>query len=699
MKKRILLISVMVIVLVLSLFAFIACNNADVEIGKELIKNGDFSQFDENVSKFNDWSANSDRYARYDDYLKINNSSANTTYLKQTVEVAKNQIYKVSVDIKIDAALSGKVGAFVGFIENVDHQFVAQKEKSNGFTTYTFYVKPKNTDTLTITLNLGATGATSKGVVYFDNVSMMAVDQGDVPFNATVTEVTPKTSDKDVDVPGTVFVVMLTLASVAFILGAYIAIKRIYAKHNAFSNIDESVVARKNEEVKVAWYKNVWFICALLMLLTFVIRLIIMLTTYGFGTSLTQMLVTGREVLIKDNGLITYFEKYPTSTYSPGVVYILTILGAATKNLSINSASVLFRFINVLADMAVVAMIYFYGRKQVGNKLSSVYAALYAVLPFTFVMSGFYSGFESVLVALLVGAVLLMINKKYLATYFVMTLASVLDIRALALAPIVVAYFVYMYIKDGDIKKFTPNRAKIVFGLVGSVVLAYLLTLPIGFNQIAAGDAFFNFKVIMKQLTNVTQYTLYAFGLYGMVAMNGQNAIQGVKILNLVFTLVLEAYVITLYFKNRNRQELILLASFTLAILAVFTIKVNFTYLVLSLALALIYTMISGDKRMYLISGGISTLGFLNIAQLMNQSGYVSKISTTALVSFPSKDVFYIFFSVVTVILMGYYAYVCYSITNNSKIVDIKAMDYPLSVTIKNGFRSLKAKLSKNDEE
>lgn len=699
MKKRILLISVIVIVLALSLFAFMACNKANVEIGKELIQNGDFSQFDESVSKFDNWSANSSRYSRYDTYLKLNNTSSNYTYLKQTVQVANNQVYKVSVDIKIDSALTGKIGAYVGFLENVDLQFVAQKEASNGFTTYVFYVRPKNTDTLTITLNLGSESSMSKGIVYFDNVSMMAIDESDVPQTATIADVRIKTVEKDIDVAGVTFITMLTIATVVLLLFAYVMIRRTYAKPNAFVNMDEDRVVRKGDDAKVAWYKNPLFIVSGLMVATFVIRLIIVLTTYGFGSSMTQMLVVGRETLTKQNGLVNYYANNTLTTYSPGTLYILTIIGAATQNLPINSASILFRLINILADMAVVAMIYFYGRKHVGDKLSTIYAGLYAVLPFTFVMSGFYSGFESLLVALLVGSMLLMVNKKYLATYLVMTLATVLDIRALAIAPIIVAYFVYMYIKDGDIKKFTPNRAKIVFGLVGSVLLAYLLTLPIGINQIAQGDAFFNFKAIMRQLTNVTYYTRNAFGLYGMVAMNGQSAVQGVKILNLVFILVLEAYVICLYFKNRNKQELILLASFAFAILGVFTIKVDFTYLILSLALALIYTMVSGDKRMYFISGGIATLGFMNIAQLMNMSGYVSNIATSSLVSFAKTDVFYVLFSVVSVILMGYYVYVCYSITSNTKIVDIKAMVYPLSTTIKNSFKSLKARLKHEDVE
>ena len=241
----------------------------------------------------------------------------------------------------------------------------------------------------------------------------------------------------------------------------------------------------------------------------------------------------------------------------------------------------------------------------------------------------------------------------------------------------------------------------IVFGLVGSFVLAYVLTLPIAINQIGEGDAFFNFKMMIQQITGTTYFVSNAFNLYGMVAMNGKVIAQkGVTILNLLFLLVLEAYVISLYFKNRNKQELILLVSFTLAIISVFTLKVDYTYLFLSIAFALVYTMVSGDKRMYLIVGGYSLLGFLDIGQLLNQSNLIaSNTSKINLMSYESTNPFYIVFCVLTVLLTAYYVYVCYSITNNTKIVDIKAMQDPVHVTFKRACKNLFSSLKKNKDE
>ena len=580
MKRKTIFISALVLVFVLALFAFTACNNAESEEGVNLVTNGDFSTFT-SENKFEGWttSSSSVSFARVqrsdsesgDNVLKIENKSAGYSYLKQSVKVEVNKIYKVTVDMKIDAELSNKQGAYVSFLENVEYKFVTRSQKTNGFVTSTFYVKPKNTDYLTIALCIGSQENNCKGTVYFDNVNVSRVSEVPEGFEL-VNFKKAKTVNTSADVNGICFTVLMSLFGVALLCCAYVLIRRLYARKDAFADFGKSAVfEKKSTTFATKWYQSDAFIVSMILLGAAAIRLVILLTMYGMGSEMTNTLSIARKYLGVNNGVFNFAEKMAsantTMTYSPGVIYILSVLGFVGQNLDDASLSILLRLINVIADLAVIAMIYFYGKKQVGNKLAAVYSAVYAMLPFALMVSGHSATFESLLIALIVGALILMINKKYISTYFVMTLAAVLDLRAMAIAPIVVAYFVYMYIKDNDDKKkFTSNRAKIVFGLPACFVLAYALTIPCAVHQIAAGDAFYGFKLMMGQMTNVNYFVKNAFNLYGMVGMNGKSSQQSVNILNLIFLLVLEAYVISLYFKNRNKQELLLLASFTFAV-------------------------------------------------------------------------------------------------------------------------------------
>lgn len=243
------------------------------------------------------------------------------------------------------------------------------------------------------------------------------------------------------------------------------------------------------------------------------------------------------------------------------------------------------------------------------------------------------------------------------------------------------------YRDDASLKKFGKNRAIIVFGLIGSFVLAYLLTLPVAINHLGE-NAFYGFKMMINQYANNQIFVDNAFGFYGMVALNQKGFSSAASILNLLFILVLAIYVCSLYFKKRNRQELILLASYMLAMVAVFTLKVTYTYLFLSIALGVIYTMVSGEKRMYGIVGGYGILSFLCVGLLMKNSGYVSAISEGFFVNFETTGADFIIFSIFAVLLTLYYSYVVYNITNTGKVVDIKPLSRPFKEEIKEGFQN-----------
>jgi hypothetical protein len=718
------MICISVLVLVLALFAFTACNNYDTEEGTELLTNGDFEDWDSDDKAFEGWSYSEDwtksEYGMQPlssdsdlsdmlgtQYLYIKNTSASYSYLYQSIKVDRNAVYEISVDVKIGSDLKkGSFdsfrGAYVGFLENPDYYFLELKTKTsssnNGWVSMTFYVKPVNTDYLTLAISLGAEEQTASGTVYFDNASMKRIDSGSVPSDQTVqtfkkAKVTRYAAG---DADSITFAVLLSVFSAAVLIAAYVLVRRNYAKPNAFVDFgaSKSIVksgAAKGKSVALhsskKWWTDIWFIGAMLMLGAFALRLILLLTTYGFGNEMT-FVANIAQTLGKSGDLTSVYTDYASlATTAPGALYILTAIGAITQGANVATVSVLIRLVNVLADMAVVAMIYFYGRKYVGNRLSTIYAALYAVLPLIFVISGMSNSFTSLTVALMLAAVILVVEKQYLPTYLAMCLAIVLDLRAFAIAPLLLAYMGYMYYKDDDKRsKFTKNRIMILSGLVASFVLVYLLTLPVSLDQIQAGESFYGYTVLVNLMTKNTLFVDNALNLYAMVGMNVKTTSNTVNILNLVFLLVLEIYVISLYVKNRNKQEIFLLVSFTFAVIAVFTLKVDFTYLMLSIAFGLIYTMISGDKRMYAVMSMYGVLALINVTLIVNNSGFFSGTTSTALVNFETTAADLITFSVFAVLTTLYYVYVAYSITNNSKIADIKPMPEGFVTTLKKWF-------------
>ncbi|NLZ25444.1 MAG: hypothetical protein GX891_03185, partial [Clostridiales bacterium] len=491
-----------------------------------------------------------------------------------------------------------------------------------------------------------------------------------------------------------IFVTLLTILTAAIAITAYILLRRNYSRRDALKDF-----APSGESKAKKFISHPATIAGIISIAAIAIRFALLFTLFGNGAETARLIVLARKVAeLHPTGIMSYLAEYSSSQviYTPGILYILYAIGGIGYYVPDAGLSQLLRLPALLCDIGTVLIIYFYGRKYVGNKISTIFASLYAILPVAFVMSGLRGSFESILAFLLVFGFILLIEKKYIPMYAVMVLAVLLDIRALAVVPLAVCYLVYMYYKaDKTLKTFGKIRATIIFGFVASLVCFYLLSLPFMINDVRAGS-FFKILVYYKDIMATNNiFVSNAFNLYGMVAMNNKIVTKTVSILNLIFLLILMIYVISLYVKNRNRLELILLASFTLAVIAVFTLKISETYLFLSLALMLIYTMISGEKRMYIVFSGYSILSFLNIGQLLSQSGLIIANSKHAIVSFETTGVFYILFSVVAVLLTLYYGYVTYSICNNDKLIDIKPMPENLIQTIKNSFNKLKKRIKK----
>lgn len=736
MKKRIVSICVIVLVLVLALFVLSACDSGRTVVDTELALNGDFESYSynsdgavvlENWTLGGSWNdsvdspygrqpvGEADQEAHGSTYIYLDTGGkSGWVYLSQEIAVDRNAVYAVSIDMRVTSLSAGSddeyKGAYVTFLENPDYYFVQQEEAMNGWQTLTFYVRPVNSDYLTVALSLGAEDAECVGRVLYDNLSVKRIDESSVPAGSTIYDFRmSQIARYNRDLSGTLFVTFLTLFCVAVVVCAYILIRKSYARNDVFINFDGTtgaaagasyVPAKSGKSGKstakatanAKWWTNCWFIAAMLMLGTFVVRLLFLLTMYGFGGEMDATVELAS--WLAKNGVADVYanaslwNNIDVATMSPGAMYILAIIGAMGQNLTADGVSVLIRMVGILADMSVIAMIYFYGRKYAGDRLAIIFAAMYALLPVAIVFSGMSNTFVSLLVALMVAAVLLLVEKKYIAMYVVMALAVVLDIRALALAPIAVTYMGYMYYRDdNNLKKFGKNRAIIVFGLVGAFVLVYLLTLPVAINHLGE-NAFYGMKMIANQMLNNMIFVDNAFGFYGMATLNQQGFNNTASILNLVFILVLVVYICSLYFKKRNRQEVILLASYTLAMVAVFTLKVTYTYLFLSIALGVIYTMVSGEKRMYGIMAGYAVLSFLCVGLIIKNSGYATIVSDGMIVDFERTGADFIVFSVFTVLLSLYYSYVVYNITNTGKVVDIKPLNKPLGVALKDGFRS-----------
>ncbi len=210
MKRKIFIITAVVFVITLVLFTCAACGKNETpreevtKVGEELVQNGKFTSFNATTKQFEGWTSYSSKTSGFafgvsypsditdsNVRLYIDNSSAMYSNMQQRIHVDTNKIYKVSVDIWVTTqdGLSGDYGAYVAFLENTEYKFAYTKQHTDGMVTKTFYVRPRNTDYLTLALCLGTQEQGVAGHVLFDNVSMRRMNDNQVPDSVTVYEI------------------------------------------------------------------------------------------------------------------------------------------------------------------------------------------------------------------------------------------------------------------------------------------------------------------------------------------------------------------------------------------------------------------------------------------------------------------------------------------------------------------------------
>lgn len=729
--KRFSKIGIILLVVVLCAAAFLlsACNDTDPVFNQDLVTNGSFEDIDTDTNSFDAWSVgyigSTDNYTanwvehklkngsvvvnNVEDttygsyYAKIANTTANFTYLYQTIPVVRNATYRItySVNQASQATISSEgvaVGAHLTFLENPT-VVLSETTTYGSWTDVTLYVKSKNSDNLTLCLSIGTEAAPTIATASFDKVTMERMET--IPASAVVEEITRiDTVTYSKDVAGLLFVILTAVLSVGILIFAYVGLRRLLAQKYALEDAP-------SVKPSIAPFQNKWVVCCLLVLGAGIVRLIFALVMYGFGAE-TQGLVDKAASLI-ENGLPKFYTLNSGDLTSPGMLYALSVMGGFAKLFGLETTSIyyatLIKIPAIVCDMLAVGTIYMFGRKYVGNKVSAIFSAIYALLPVAFVLSGIRGSAASMLAALLLLTFILLIEKKYISMFVAFTFALLLGLDAMAVAPLILTYLIYLCSKEYKTYQAAELAAKpqalhnfrkmillTALGTVGVFIAFWLLSLPFAYDYVAASPSkpFFIIGKYRDMMTAVTYFVSNNFNLYGMVGMNNKTVNNTASVFNLIFILVLVIYVITLYIKNRNRLELMLLASFIFAIISVFTLKHDETYMFLSLAMLLAYIMVAGEKRLYVVFIGLATLNFLNIAQLMSVSGFVAAMPTGPVVNFESLEVFYIMMSVFTVLFALYYGYLTYVICNNDKRYDIPPMKESFLVTTRAWFKSWK---------
>ncbi len=686
------------IIIAVVLVFFVGCSNTS-EYNTELVVNGGFEE------DYSGWTKNNGDNTYYslvstnpdaDDYdedfgtrqIQMETGiSSNWMYLTQTVSVERGATYmlktsiNVADDIESDGTSSSYVGAFVGFGEDSGIKRINVLDSTDGWQTYTVYFTPVNNNELTLQVGIGTSVSKADGSARFDNVSLQKVESGSV-VGYEIYEVGTTSALDRTTTGGIVYVVVLSVLAVLICYIAYVLIRRLMFKYPDQASAEIKLSRDKKFDFG-AFFKSPAFLMTMVLLVAFAIRLVIVTTVEGQVENMNTLSNWATGLL--SNNPWNFYEKYDTN-FMPGTMYIMWFMGAMAKLLSLPGTDGMLIFLRIpaiIADIIAVYVIFNVASKHYNHFIGTVFAGLYAMLPVIFTNSATWGATESIYSLFLLLAFISILDKKNIAVIIHYSIAVFIRAEALVLLPLVAAYLIYAFVKNREAR--TGMIIAGVSAFVGMIAISLPFTVTLG----GANPIFYIFVKFYDTAIANPYFSSNAFNFYGVFGLNMTPVTSLASVLSWLIYIIIAFYATFIFFFKKNRAELLLLASFILAAVYVFTTNSTPQTMFAAFALMLAYIAISGEKRVLLLLTIFSFTVFFNMAQLLSQSGYIGSGANAILISYADNDVFMIIWGIINILSVLYFAIVVYDVCYSDAVKELEPMNKNYFKTVAEFFKGI----------
>jgi Gpi18-like mannosyltransferase len=664
-----------------------ACNRTTVEYGKNLLDNPHIERESAMSSSIPGWTRSETGTITWDQIsggsshnfptmiFRLDNAGVNFSYVSQRVDVERGAYYRLSGWIQVNRAFSSMSGAFIGILEDTDfvlRQGTDFQNVQNDFVQYVVYFQNVNFSSINIIAAVGLERDQSDGAAYFAGLSLEKVAEDTIAMGTIIHPLVRNRFGMGLaDGFSMTSVILLTFATIAVLAYAYYLIKK-NLKQDELSKF-----SKKESKSKGKLSSQTVFL--LILAGAFVIRFLMQILVEGHLMEIRHL----SEIAIRLAGgnWGTAYNQNTTiiqGSVTPGYMYILSLLGLFANWTGINpdniGMAVLIKLPAIIADIIAVAVIFNMAMRY--SKRASyayIWAGLYAFLPTIFFASAGWGSAESFLGLFLLLALNAGLQKKFVSSTIFFTLAivfSALAVHFIPLFAIFIGYSAYKY--ELERKKIIVTAAACFLGWFGIAIpfitgnmfgingqFFFLFTLYNSFIKVWTGGAF------SPAVRNTTQNAFNVFGLFNRNMIHYED-IAGTFSIIVILTIL--TAVVMMFWKKKNRADLLLLTAFAFAMLHTFTVGMTPTSMIFMLVLMLAYVVITNERRVFYCFAGFSVLKLLNMAQIMSISGYLGGSIIQRPENFSPNDPLMIIGSLIMVFLTLYFAFVTYDISYKNRL-------------------------------
>ncbi|MBQ7653274.1 MAG: hypothetical protein IJS93_02785 [Clostridia bacterium] len=664
MRKYLLLFLIVCLTVSVVAIGLVGCDKYEVDYNSELILNGNLENRTTDWTFYTDSNnkltptvvdiKNGDSTTYFEEHERHGGSYISITatstysygYYSQTVPVEKDAKYLLKADVKITDSIEsdGVYKAFIGLAESTSI-FRSVEDQSDGWYQLEVAFYNYSYDSVNVRFGIGTDSSTFlAGTALFDNISLMKIADDDavglVALNLGSKGASGYDSGYLTDSKGIVFTVLLTVLGAALLYALYVFVRRYSSRSlPTVETVGEEV---KNDKTAI---KGIVF-SVIAVLAAFAIRLVLVITLYGHGAIMNQ-LATASESMA-NNGVIKYYFEY-TPYFTPGVSYLLWIMGLIAKSLNLLSGTqgfaLFMKIPSVIADLLTVYFIYAIAAKKTDPVKAFVIALAYALLPVAFIASSVYGSFACIGALFLLLAFNAARDRKIIKLTVFYSLAVLFVAEALILLPLLLTYAVVLYVKYPEYRNVLP------ISMTVAIIGGYLVTLPLTWSFFITGKPFI---VLERYFTIFSESKLFvdgAFNVYTMCALSGADVNTAGVVMSAILVACIMLAGIGLYIKCRDRQKLTLIAAYVLLFTYTFCIRMSIFVVLPALLLFYLYAVYSGERRVLTTTAAASVIVTLSACYELMICKYVPGGLNAQEVAVSAHDPVAITFSAVFVLI------------------------------------------------
>ncbi len=531
----------------------------------------------------------------------VENVSSNDARFVQQVAVDPGTTYRLAGWVKAEGCDPAKAGASISVINSYSTLPSVYDTDGQWVLLECYFRTTANQTALDIGARLGGYGADSAGKAWFDDLSLTRVDT--VPTGATVIDLSEyngvvQQSQNISDVPkeAGISMAMWLAAFAAVILLLWLA--RVHG---------------------VPMPGVVFF---LLLALAALLRIYLMATQPGYTSDMACFY--SWSLRMADVGPAAFYTPDLFCDYPPGYMLLLWVTGGLLKltgaGLYTEIGRIIVKLMPMLADLSIMALLFTYGRRRLGDVPALLIAALYALSPAVLIDGAVWGQVDAVLALGLVITVMLASDGKWMAALPVFAVTALMKPQALMAAPLGLMALVFDCVHSKDRKKTLTHAG---FGALISIGVAAVMLLPFVINEPKPLTWIIGqYSSVLGSYEYATVNTANFYYLLGANWMPLSQTIAGISYATLgtILTAVSVALVLGLYIWRGSLRRLPYFGALMYIALYVLGMKMHERYLFPALALLLVAYLQERDRRHLWLFAGFSVTLFLNCAIVLRDT-------------------------------------------------------------------------------